>query len=495
MTGRNEGGPVTGRVVVVGDALLDRDVEGNVDRVCPDAPVPVLDQTVCHTRVGGAGLTASFLAADGWDVTLVTALADDDAAGEFSRALTKVGVNLFDLGQDGTTPEKVRFRSGQTLLRVDRGRHGRVQSTGLMPALKTIMAEAAAVLVSDYGQGITAHHEIRSALRRAAESAPVVWDPHPRGTSPVPGVAVVKPNLKEALHFAHRSAAGRERFPVTALTEPEAAAELCRYLIREWRSGAVCLTRGEDPVLVVSSDGSGHAIPVIPVPGDVCGAGDRFASALTRELALDSNPPDAARAAVRDATGFVRVGERPGQATYSSNGGPDLSGNGVRPGRTPDARPDRTTEAVLEEIRSVRKGGGLIVATGGCFDLLHSGHVRALQAAARLGEYLLVLINSDRSVKEIKGPDRPLVAEQERALLIRSLSCVDEVLIFDQPTPIEALRLIRPDVWAKGGDYEAEQLPERDVIAGWGGRIAILPFIEERSTTRLIEEAGARVRA
>ncbi|HEX9967406.1 MAG TPA: adenylyltransferase/cytidyltransferase family protein, partial [Solirubrobacterales bacterium] len=162
----------------------------------------------------------------------------------------------------------------------------------------------------------------------------------------------------------------------------------------------------------------------------------------------------------------------------------DLRGLGASP---------RSIAPALALAARVRARGGAVVATGGCFDLLHVGHVRTLEAARALGDCLVVLLNGDRSVRRLKGADRPLVGELERAAMLKALGCVDEVAIFDEPVPDEALRLLKPDVWAKGGDYEAGELPEAEAIAAWGGRVAILPYLEGRSTTRLIEEVGARV--
>jgi rfaE bifunctional protein nucleotidyltransferase chain/domain len=132
------------------------------------------------------------------------------------------------------------------------------------------------------------------------------------------------------------------------------------------------------------------------------------------------------------------------------------------------------------------------VATGGCFDLLHAGHVRTLEAARRLGDCLVVLVNSDASVARLKGPDRPLVSQEDRAAVLRALECVDAVVVFDEDTPVEALRHLRPDVWAKGGDYRAQDLPETPALQGWGGRTVILPYLEGHSTTRLIAQASVR---
>jgi rfaE bifunctional protein nucleotidyltransferase chain/domain len=141
-------------------------------------------------------------------------------------------------------------------------------------------------------------------------------------------------------------------------------------------------------------------------------------------------------------------------------------------------------------VEWVRAQGGTVVATGGCFDLLHPGHVHTLQAARALGDCLVVCLNSDASVRRLKGPSRPVQSEQDRAAVLAALGCVDDVVLFEQDTPVEVLRQLRPDIWVKGGDYAVADLPEAAVLAEWGGRAVVLPFVEGRSTTRLIEEAS-----
>jgi rfaE bifunctional protein nucleotidyltransferase chain/domain len=143
-------------------------------------------------------------------------------------------------------------------------------------------------------------------------------------------------------------------------------------------------------------------------------------------------------------------------------------------------------------VEKVRASGGTIVATGGCFDLLHAGHVRTLEAARRLGDALVVCLNSDDSVRRLKGHGRPLVPATDRAAVLAALACVDAVAVFEDDTPAEVLRQLRPHVWAKGGDYAGRTLPEEEALAEWGGRAVVLPYLEGRSTTRLMEEAACR---
>lgn len=456
-----------GGIVVVGDALMDRDVEGHVERLAPDAPVPVVDDPVQRSRPGGAGLAATLAARAGEHrVTLVTALSADSAGSELAELLEAEGVALVDVGLAGPTPEKVRVRAdGRTLLRLDRGGvSGRVGPAG--EAALAAVSGAAAVLVSDYGRGVAAEPALRDAVAAAAAQVPVVWDPHPRGPEPVPGVTVVTPNEHEA---------GCEG------EGTDASVERARTLRTRWHVRALCVTRGARGTLLVHGDGPARELlaPLV-AGGDPCGAGDAFAAALTRALASPArlDLAAAAQAAVEGASAWVAAG--------------GAAGFGGRVSAAPVAAAASRAHVVAAATRA---RGGILVASGGCFDLLHAGHVAMLQAARALGDALVVCVNSDRSVRALKGPDRPLVPRDDRVAVLEALGCVDAVLVFDEATPEAALAGLRPDVWAKGGDYLVAELPEARLLECWGGRAVILPYIAGRSTTRLIEEVALRAPA
>ncbi|MFP5363188.1 MAG: D-glycero-beta-D-manno-heptose 1-phosphate adenylyltransferase [Thermoleophilia bacterium] len=477
-------------VVVIGDALLDRDVEGSVDRLAPDAPVPVVEQREVCVRPGGAGLAAVLAARAGRDVTLVTALGGDDAGGELRDALESCGVRVVDLGLDGATPEKVRLRSaGRSLLRLDRG-GGAARIGALGAAGRAAIEWAGAVLVADYGRGVAAEPAVREALGAIAGHVPIVWDPHRRGPAPVPGMALVTPNADEAAYFA-REHEGRGTTVVAAQ-----AVELAG----RWRAGHVCVTRGGLGALVGAEDGTITALPAEGISGgDSCGAGDRFASRAAELLADGADALAAVAGAVAAATTFVAAGGAASVKAAASGAGRATTRGCEPPLDLPRPRaaiggPQHGTagDDDADIVARTRARGGVVVATGGCFDLLHTGHVRTLEAARGLGDCLVVLLNSDSSVKRLKGAGRPLVGEQDRAAVLSALRCVDAVVVFSEDTPIAALERIRPDIWVKGGDYAVEDLPEADAVASWNGRIVLLPHLDGRSTTRLIQEAAVR---
>ncbi|MER5334714.1 PfkB family carbohydrate kinase [Micromonospora sp. NPDC002717] len=467
-------GSVTGPVVVVGDTLLDRDVEGVVNRLCPDSPVPVLDETVHVDRPGGAGLAAVFAAAQGAEVVLVTALADDAGGARLSSLLDAAGVQVYALGLRGGTPEKIRLRArGRVLLRHDRG--GAAGTPGEpSDAVLRVIARASAVLVSDYGRGVARQPALRAAL--AETRAPVVWDPHPRGPAAVPGVHLATPNESEVRELV-KSPPGATRLAT--------ASRDAQGLRQRWRAGAVAVTLGGDGALLCHA-GSTPLVVSAPTTaeGDTCGAGDRFAATASLALARGALVSEAVQEAVAEASAYVAGGgvatalppARPLPPAVSSPGGERVG-----------------VAAAAAVVSAVRAAGGTVVATGGCFDLLHAGHVATLQAARQLGDCLVVCLNSDASVSGLKGPDRPVIPQGDRARLLAALSCVDAVMIFDESTPHAALSWLRPDVWVKGGDYAGDggepALPEADVLRRWGGHTVVVPYLDGRSTTGLIAAA------
>jgi rfaE bifunctional protein nucleotidyltransferase chain/domain len=386
----------------------------------------------------------------------VTAIGEDPAGRELAGVLHGLGVQVVDVGLTGPTPEKVRLVvDDRILLRLDRGGDGRPAAASA--AARAAIGWASALLIADYGRGMAADPGIRAALAALPPDVPVVWDPHPRGPAPVAGVVLATPNAAEAEMFV--AGLGRD--------SDEAPARRARRLREQWLARNVCVTCGARGAALAPADGDPIEIPAPPVTrADTCGAGDRFAARATEALGDGADVREAVFQAVTAASEFV------------ARGG---AGAALQPRRSAGS-------AGGDRVAAVRAAGGTVVATGGCFDLLHVGHLRTLQAARELGDCLVVCLNSDESVRRLKGPHRPVVAEAERAAMLRGLACVDRVEVFTEDTPEAVLEKIRPDIWAKGGDYRIADLPEARAIAGWGGRIAVLPYVDGRSTTALIEE-------
>jgi D-beta-D-heptose 7-phosphate kinase / D-beta-D-heptose 1-phosphate adenosyltransferase len=461
-------------LVVVGDALLDRDLDGRAERLAPDAPVPVVDDPTERPRPGGAALAATLAGLlDRREVVLVTALARDEPGAVLRRLLELAGVTVVDLGLAGPTAEKIRIRAaGRPLLRLDRGaRPGRPGPLG--DAGRRAIAGAAAVLVADYGRGLAAEPGVRAALADRRARVPLVWDPHPKGAPPVRDARLATPNRAESEQFV-TEVAGEGLAAVTARA---------RVLAERWSAAGLAVTLGAGGALLVAGTGAPLVVPAPAAPGgDPCGAGDRFASAAAGLLADGALPSEAVAGAVAAASSFVAAGGAAGV------GMPEAPPTGERK----PAAGGGAVERALALVGRVRAEGGTVVATGGCFDLLHAGHVATLRAARALGDCLVVCLNSDDSVRRLKGHDRPLVPEADRVAVLEALGCVDAVVPFDERTPEAVLARLRPDVFAKGGDYALADLPEAAALAAWGGQAVVLPYLEGRSTTRLMKEVARR---
>jgi rfaE bifunctional protein nucleotidyltransferase chain/domain/rfaE bifunctional protein kinase chain/domain len=478
---------MSGPLVVLGDTLLDRDLDGRVERLAPDAPVPVVDEPDERCRPGGAGLAAALAARDGRrEVVLITALADDPAGHELAKLLASAGVRVVDLGLSGPTPEKIRVRAeGRSLLRMDRG--GEPGTVGLVRAdgLRAL-ALAGAVLVADYGRGLAAQPSVREALRRTSSRIPLVWDPHPRGAIPVAGARLATPNRAEAARLV----------PGVRGDSLAAVATRGRAVMERWRAAGVAVTLGAGGALLLGGTGPPLMVPARPAPGgDACGAGDSFAATAAMLLADGAVPSEAVVGAVAAASAFVAAG---GAGSWKARGSAVQAGadHGVD-GQSAAGAHEVAAGAIGWEraeavLAAVRARNGTVVATGGCFDLVHAGHVATLRDARELGDCLIVCLNSDASVRRLKGPDRPLVGQADRAAVIASLACVDAVVVFDEATPEAALDRLRPDIFVKGGDHALSDLPEAALLASWGGQAVILPYLPDRSTTRLMKEVARR---
>jgi D-beta-D-heptose 7-phosphate kinase / D-beta-D-heptose 1-phosphate adenosyltransferase len=249
--------------------------------------------------------------------------------------------------------------------------------------------------------------------------------------------------------------------------------------VERWQVAATCVTIGARGALLFVGPDAPRLVSGTPVAGaDTCGAGDSFAAAAAAALAGGALPTEAVGQAVAAASRFVAAGGAAGFAALALDGpGPE--------------HPDHAEPGDLgARLDSVRATGGTVVATGGCFDLLHSGHVATLEAARALGDFLVVCLNSDESVRRLKGPQRPLQRVEDRARVLAALRPVDAVVVFEEDTPVETLQRIRPQVWVKGGDYSGIPLPEASVLADWGGEVVTVPYVAGKSTSGIVALAA-----
>jgi D-beta-D-heptose 7-phosphate kinase/D-beta-D-heptose 1-phosphate adenosyltransferase len=461
-----------GPLVVLGDSLLDIDIDGEANRLSPEAPVPVVDVSRQRRRPGGAGLAALLAARSGGDVILVTAIGVDDH-GHALRNLLADHLEICALPLDGSTVSKCRIAAGEVpMLRIDSG-SGQAGRGPLPAEVVRTIAGAGAILVADYGRGVADLPGIQRALLPKTNSVPVIWDPHPRGPHPVRGCTLVTPNATEARLFSRAEHPGEQG----------------RQLCVQWHARAVAVTVGGRGAVLTEADPprTRHLPPPdFPQVGhgrvDTLGAGDQFAVAAALALLEGADAREAVEAAVCSAAQFVQAGGAAAVSTTSAD-----------PTNLAARTPERTggSDDAFEVAARVRRSGGRLVATGGCFDLLHRGHISLLTQARALGDALVVCLNSDASVRRAKGAGRPVVSQQDRAAVLAALAAVDGVAIFEEKTPAALLSRLQPDLWVKGTDYADCVLPEAEVVERLGGRVVLLPVVPGYSTTHLVHAAGA----
>jgi len=468
------------RVWVVGDLMLDEYVSGAVDRISPEAPVPVVRVRETEFRLGGAANVARQVATLGARVSLAGMIGGDDAGERLLGLCESAGIDtraMVKLSDRATTRKLRVLGHSQQLLRLDWEDANPCAPAAIARAIGELTTGPSpdAIILSDYAKGVLTPQSIDAVLELRG-SAPVIVDPKHRDFSRYRGATAVTPNLREL-----EMAAGEPLDPEDLGTIESAARRLARSAGLE----ALVVTLGARGMLVVPAMG-----PCVSIPAekrevyDVTGAGDTAIAVLA--AALGAGASLSAAAQIANSAAGVAVGQ--------------VGAVAVEPGRIRDALAARPDGKVLRRhelaarAASWRVTGKKIVFTNGCFDLLHSGHLALLEHAARLGDVLVLAINSDASVRRLKGPERPLVPQAERAALLAALSFVDAVSIFDEDTPLETLEAVRPHILVKGADYRPDQIVGRELVEGYGGRVAVVPLVPEKSTSALVERIRGKAR-
>ncbi|MGW0480186.1 D-glycero-beta-D-manno-heptose 1-phosphate adenylyltransferase [Nonomuraea sp. NPDC003214] len=460
--------------VVVGDVMLDSWLRGPVRRIAQEAPVPVVSVEATDEAPGGAGNAAANLVALGARVRLVGAVGDDACSGTLTRALELLGVDARLVIVPGRrTPHKQRLMVGEQLIarydEEDREPLGGEAEERVLAELERALRGADVVVACDYGGGVCT-----PAVRRALTGLPVlVVDAHVITPWRECGATAMLPNYGEVLQLLGEDGdtADRVRF-LTDRSERLLAASGARMVVTTLDGEGTLLHRPGRPPYRTYAD---------PAPDHMTtGAGDTFTAAFALWLAGGAEPEQAARAAQAAAGVVVR---RPGTATCTRH---ELL-KALR-GEDELLRPaDRQAERLAERLDEHRRRGDRIVFTNGCFDVLHRGHVTYLERAAQLGDVLVVAVNSDASTARLKGPGRPINSCEDRMSVLAALGYVDYVTSFEEDTPERLLRMIRPDLYVKGGDYTAAMLPEAPLVRAMGGEVMVLDYVSDRSTTAIIE--------
>jgi D-beta-D-heptose 7-phosphate kinase / D-beta-D-heptose 1-phosphate adenosyltransferase len=468
-------------ILVVGDLMLDRFSYGSVGRISPEAPAAVINLHRVEETVGGAGNVALNVASLDAQCCLLGMVGTDEAANALCRRLgshPKIEPNLVH-APDRATTVKNRFVAklhNTHLLRADVEDASPITETleaNVLRAAADLVPQVDAVLLSDYSKGLLTDRVIREIIALARNAGKiVVVDPKGRRYERYRGAHFITPNMSELSHA------------VGASVETEAAQQAAsRQLIELIDTGAVLVTRGEHGVLVVSSTGetASFAATARRVV-DVSGAGDTLVASFTLALASGASITNAARLA-NYAAGIVV--SKPGTAFVTHQELSDVLLS--RPDFQTQSKIYSSHQALRQAVSRWREDGLVVGFTNGCFDIIHEGHVELLTEARSHCDRLIVGVNSDSSVRKLKGPTRPIQSERARTKVLAALAFVDAVITFDAETPIDLISNLLPNVLIKGADYRIEQVVGRSIVEANGGRVVLVPLVPNSSTTRIVE--------
>lgn len=462
-------------VVIVGDLMLDRYWHGATSRISPEAPVPVVHVNEIEERPGGAGNVALNSVAIGGHATLLGLIGTDDAGAQLRKILQQAGIDCaFEVLPDKPTITKLRVLSRhQQLIRLDfEDGFETHHIAGLTASLEQQLPQAGAVILSDYGKGTLGHVEDLIALARHA-GVPVLVDPKGNDFERYRGATLITPNMHEfeTIVGKCRNDAELEEKGQTLMR----ALHLDALLVTRSERGMTLLQKGQDAV---------HLPAQAREVFDVTGAGDTVISVLATALAAGVALPQAT-ALANLAAGIVV--SKLGTATVS----PQELAEALYAERVLEGG-IVTEDTLIAQVEAAKRRGEKIIMTNGCFDILHSGHVAYLQQARQLGDRLIVAVNTDETVRQLKGADRPVNTLERRMHVLAALECVDWVLPFVEETPTRLICAVKPDVLVKGGDNDPDKIPGGQCVREAGGEVKVLTYVENVSTTGIISSIRAR---
>jgi D-beta-D-heptose 7-phosphate kinase/D-beta-D-heptose 1-phosphate adenosyltransferase len=457
--------------------MLDEYVWGAVDRISPEAPVQVVEVKRKELRLGGAGNVINNLLTLNCQVDVVSVVGDDDDGQFLLRRLTERGVMQHGVfSQPGrVTSRKTRvLASNQQIVRIDQETRNEISVESeerILTHVRDSVSSLDVIYLSDYQKGVMTDRLLREviAIGRNAK-VPVLIDPKGEDYSKYRGATLLTPNRKEA-----QLATG------LTITDEDSLLAVGRKLRETLELDALVLTRSEEGMTVFSSDGEIHLPTVAREVYDVSGAGDTVLSLFG--LGMAQKLPLGCSAGLANLAAGIVVG-KVGTSTVSAQEILDTVGSQQHE----SDQKIRTSSLLQNILAGDRHKGKTIVFTNGCFDLLHVGHVKYLQAARQLGDLLVLGLNSDASIKRLKGPSRPLIGQEERAHILAALDCIDYVVVFDEDTPLEVITALRPDILVKGGDYTPEGVVGRELVESYGGRVELINFVDGKSTTNIINK-------
>lgn len=467
------------KILVIGESMLDFYVFGKAERICREGPVPIVATTHVEYAAGGAANAAINLASLGASVSFLSVIGNDFEGEKVTEILHNFSIDTKGIQKDPqrkTISKKRIYGFSQLLIRVDDGTESAITpefEEKLIAYLTNIYDSFDAILVSDYGYGIVTENILYTLLKlQHAFPRICVVDAKKINKYRDFPATMIKPNYEEALSFLHigEKAYGNERIGQILSMKDQFISQLAADII--------AITLDKEGALILKKNGKSYRTYSNTVTGSkAIGAGDTYASAFTLALLSDANVDSAAEIAgaaaqvviKKDQTAYCRQEELE-QQLYSSG------------------KYIRDKDFLVQIMAKAREEGKRIVFTNGCFDILHTGHVTYLNKAKQLGDMLVVAVNSDDSVKRLKGKSRPINSLLDRINVLSALSCVDYIVDFSQDTPVDLIKKIKPQIYVKGGDYKRDTLPETKTVEENGGKVEIIPLVHNKSTTKIVDK-------
>lgn len=471
------------RVLVVGDLMLDRYIWASVDRISPEAPIPVAHARREDALLGGAANVANNLAALGVKTMLCGLTGSDDAAVILRKGLKERKINAVGVIADKARVTTVKTRvlaQNQQLLRIDHEKREPVSKKiedSVLQFVHKSMDAFDVLVISDYAKGLLTDRVISGIIGHCSKAGKrVIVDPKGKEFSKYKGASVLTPNRHEAA-----IASGMD------INTSGDIDEAGRKLLGITKSEAIIITCGKDGMVVCRKRRPSHHLPTLAREVfDVTGAGDSVIAVLASAMAVGADLDNAARLA--NLAGGIVVGKM-GASPVSKQ---ELSNALHDKGLDHNIFPTDQWKSLKEQLGEERRAGNRIVFTNGCFDLIHSGHIKLLQDARKFGEILVVGVNTDKSVRSIKGPKRPVLGETERAHILASLDAVDYVVLFNETTPLRLIGELKPDVLVKGDDYKKNEVVGAKVVEKYGGEVRLVPVVPGFSTTNIVQRIVER---
>jgi D-beta-D-heptose 7-phosphate kinase / D-beta-D-heptose 1-phosphate adenosyltransferase len=474
-------------VLVIGDIMLDRYLWGKVGRISPEAPVPVVKIERTSETLGGAGNVALNLASLGCRATIVGLCGHDDTARSLRQLLAQKGIaDRLVLDEMRPTITKTRIMAQkQQMLRLDEEETralDRATAEKVRTAVGDALVTCRAVILSDYGKGLFASEAFVQEIIQAARALgkPVLVDPKGADWTRYRGADGVTPNIAELEAVTRSSLEESEERLIASAREIRSRFDLQWLLVTRGPLGMCLIDTAAETVLIPAQAREVY---------DVSGAGDTVIATLAAGLAAGLPLAEAARTA-NMAAGIV-VGKLGTQPILRSELSTALKFNGLQRNFPFSAAKMTAMDAALAKVREWKTSGARVVFTNGCFDLLHPGHISLLYQSRALGDRLVVGLNTDASIRRLKGSGRPILSEQDRAAMLSALECVDLVVHFDEDTPLNLIEAVRPDILVKGSDYTPDQVVGRQIVESYGGCVKLVDLIQGYSTTQLTQKVIA----